>query len=475
MKLRTKFIVVISTLHLLALVLSLLIFKSNPEYFLLAEALLLISAAISWQLYRQMIRPLQTIVEGIEAIKSKDFNVKFLHSGSFEMDQLIDVYNEMMNHLKTERTRQEQQHFFLEKLIHTSPTGILILDFDGRVQQLNPKAALLLGIKEEDILKQTLSKVDVAVGDKVDVRVGDKIDFREGDKDFPLPEGAVATHIPVPEGAGGGRSLAQEITLLQSGESKTISTDGVHTYKIQRSHFIDRGFPRSFVMIEELTEEILAAEKKAYGKVIRMMAHEVNNTIGPVNSILDSTLKTTSLWTPEHETLNHALQVALQRNENLNIFMRRFADVVRLPSPEKSQFDLNHLLKDVVTLFEMKAKDTGIDIHFQFSEEKFTITADRQQIEQALINIILNAIEAIENKGSIRISTNRQSGLITILDSGSGISSEHSEHLFSPFFSTKKNGQGVGLTLVKEILLNHGFEFSLKKAEGVGTVFEIRV
>jgi nitrogen fixation/metabolism regulation signal transduction histidine kinase len=188
----------------------------------------------------------------------------------------------MIDHLREERTRQEQQHFFLDKLIQTSPTGIIILDFDEKVQQVNPKACELLNIDEKQVTGKAIEEIAIPV--------------------------------------------MQEIRHVKSGEAKTVSLNGVHTFKLQKSHFIDRGFPRSFVMIEELTTEILAAEKKAYGKVIRMMAHEVNNTIGPVNSILQSTLKTTDLWQEEkNKTLQHALQVAVDRNHNLNIFMRNFA------------------------------------------------------------------------------------------------------------------------------------------------------
>lgn len=429
MRLRTKFILLITILHLVALVLSFFIFKDNKVLFIASELLILVSVVVSFQLYRQMLRPLQTVVDGIEAIKDRDFNVKFLRTGTYEMDRLIDVFNEMMDNLKTERIRQEQQHFFLEKLIHTSPTGILILDFDDKVQQVNPKACTILGVTGKELLNRPIEEIN--------------------------------------------KPLMREIGALRSGESKTISPDGVHTYKLQRSHFIDRGFARSFVMIEELTAEILAAEKKAYGKVIRMMAHEVNNTIGPVNSILESTLKTKDLWTNEHETLKHALNVAFERNQNLNIFMRNFADVVRLPPPNKTPIDLTQLVKRVATLFEFKAADDRIRFQFQIPAQPFIIHADQQQLEQALINIIKNSMEAIETNGRIIIALDPNAHKLTITDTGPGISNEHSEHLFSPFFSTKKSGQGVGLTLTKEILLNHGFSFWLKTVDIERTVFEI--
>jgi signal transduction histidine kinase len=227
-------------------------------------------------------------------------------------------------------------------------------------------------------------------------------------------------------------------------------------------------------MIQELTAEILAAEKKAYGKVIRMMAHEVNNTIGPVNSILQSALKAPGLWDAEkHKNLEQALQVAFDRNQNLNIFMRNFADVVRLPVPVKKKTDLHKLVKNVVRLMELRAVDKAVSFELELPGESLIISADEQQMEQVLINIVKNAIEAIEVRGRIQISTTQQPKSITVLDTGKGIAKEHAEHLFSPFFSTKKEGQGIGLTLVKEILLNHGYEFSLQANPNGETAFNI--
>jgi signal transduction histidine kinase len=227
-------------------------------------------------------------------------------------------------------------------------------------------------------------------------------------------------------------------------------------------------------MIEELTAEILAAEKKAYGKVIRMMAHEVNNTTGPVNSILNSALKKEELWTDEkNKTLQQALQVAFDRNQNLNLFMRNFADVVRLPEPRKQKIDLHDLLRNVATLMELRAGEKSIEFKHDLSPEPIFITADEQQLEQALINIVKNAIEAIDGKGTISFTTTESPKRLIITDTGQGIAKESAEHLFSPFFSTKKDGQGVGLTLIKEILLNHQYDFSLKTVEPGKTVFTI--
>lgn len=237
---------------------------------------------------------------------------------------------------------------------------------------------------------------------------------------------------------------------------------------------MDRGFSRHFIMIEDLTAEILAAEKKVYGKVIRMMAHEVNNTIGPVNSIMQSAMGTDQLWEGhEFDVLKDALQIAMDRNQNLNHFMRNFADLVKLPPANKQPIVLQKLINSVATLMSAKARENKVVFELELPADDIHIRADEQQLEQAFINIVKNAIEAIEDGGIIKITAIPAKRLLVITDTGKGISASEHANLFSPFFSTKKDGQGIGLTLVREILINHGFEFSLKTVADKQTEFTI--
>jgi len=430
MKLRTKYILFVVIVHLLALVLTYFIFSDNKVFFIISEVFVLISVVIAIQLYQQLIQPLKTLMQGVEAIKDRDFNVKFLSTGKHEMDELIDVYNQMMDELRIERTRQEQQHFFLEKLIFTSPTGIIILDYDDNIQQINPKALQILAIDAGELVGFPVNK-------------------------HPHP-------------------LLEHIGHLKSGETVSVKFDAISTYMLQKSHFIDRGFSRHFVMIEDLTAEILAAEKNTYGKVIRMMAHEINNTVGPVNSIMQSALKNDNLWAGHrHNNLKDALQVAIDRNQNLNLFMRNFADLVKLPEANKKAIDLHRVIQSVTALMDIKAREKEVVFEFNQPDGPFIIMADEQQMEQALINIVKNAIEAIDLNGTVRFTTSIANKNLVISDTGAGINAEQSAHLFSPFYSTKKDGQGIGLTFVREILVNHGFEFSLKTVSDRRTEFWI--
>ena len=430
MKLRTKYILFVTILHVIVLVLSYYILQKDLVFFIVSEVFVIISLIIAWNLYRQLIQPLKSLMQGIEAIRDRDFNVKFVPTGKREVDQLIGVYNEMIDHLRTERTLQEQQHFFLEQLIYTSPTGIIILDYDNNIQHINPKAAGILNVNEKELLKLSIEY---------------------------LPD-----------------DFLKYIKPLKSGQVKIIKLNGATTYRLQRSHFIDRGFARDFIMIEELTAEILAAEKNVYGKVIRMMAHEVNNTIGPVNSIIQSALKTDRIWEGHHsDDLKDALLVGLDRNQNLNLFMRNFADLVKLPEPNRKLIELDKLVASVVKLMELNASEKGIKLSFATAPIPVNISADEQQMEQALINIVKNAVEAIGEKGEVSLVIHQNPRQLIITDTGKGISAAQSEQLFTPFFSTKKDGQGIGLTLVREILTNHGFDFSLKTVASQQTEFTI--
>ena len=420
MKLKIKFILVMTTLHLVCLVLSYVIFAEKKILFIICEVLIICSAIATLSLYKQLIAPLTYLKEGINAIKDRDFNVKFIPTGKTEMDELIEVYNRMIDELRTERVKQEEQHFFLEKLINTSPTGIVILDYDHEVKQINPKA--------EIILKQY------------------------------------------------GIAILEEVRLMPTGSSKTIKAGGYSTYRLQKSHFIDRGFSRVFILMEELTAEIFEAEKGVYGKVIRMMAHEVNNTIGPVNSIINLALGIEKLWVEEdRKTLQHAMQVAVDRNQNLNLFMRNFAELVKLPAVNKQRIDLNLLFRSVAGFMEIKAKESGVVFEFDLPDRPYYLMGDVQQLEQALINIVKNGMEAIDGEGRIDFILDTAAHQLIIRDNGSGITEEGNEQLFNPFFSTKKDGQGIGLTMVREILLNHGFEFSLKTVAPGKTEFRIKL
>jgi two-component system nitrogen regulation sensor histidine kinase NtrY len=425
LSLRTKYLLYIVAIHAALLFLIFKWLQENKLFFIISEVLVLVSVFVAIQIYQAFGQPSQFISSGIEAIKDKDFTIKFVPTGNREVDGLIDVYNLMIDQLREERTKQMEQQFFLEKLIEASPIATLIFDFDRRISSANPKATALLQLDHNQLAGRHLSEID--------------------------------------------HPLLNQVAESDDSETKTLKGTGIETYRVQRSHFMDRGFRRDFLLIEELTSEILESEKKAYSKVIRMMAHEVNNSIGAINSILNVTKN--YMDAPEQEDVNHALQIAIERNDRLNLFMRRFADVVRLPMPYKNPADLAEVARNVSRLMQPLADANGVVLRHDLQTDSVWMSVDVVQMEQVLVNIIKNAIEACVAGQIVEIFVSGEQ--LIIRDNGKPISPDLETNLFNPFFSTKPDGQGIGLTLTRDILLNHGFPFSLKTNPDGWTEFTI--
>lgn len=431
MTLKTKYFLFILILHSVLTLLIFTLLENNKGLFILSEVFIIISLFLSYQLYKAFIRPIELMQTGANALKDEDFSVKFIETGSKEIDSLIRLFNTMIDRLREERTQMEEQNYFLENLIKASPSGIIILDYDHKITQMNARAMEYTRI-QKNWRNQPLTALN--------------------------------------------NSLLNEVDNIQSGESRILSWQGVDKYRCQVSHFIHKGFGRKFVLIEEMSNELLEAEKKAYGKVIRMMAHEVNNSIGAVNSILQTVQEFGFPNPDENQDLKDSLTVAIDRNEMLNRFMRNFADVIRLPLPKKERIDVNDILSKTIQLMKIHPKATNISWDVNLSSSQFIINADAGQLEQVFLNIIKNSLEAIPEQGTIKIEANKKEGWIKIQDNGQGITADIQKQLFSPFFSTKPDGQGIGLIVIREILLNHGMTFSLSSDEGSGwTIFEIKI
>jgi len=154
--------------------------------------------------------------------------------------------------------------------------------------------------------------------------------------------------------------------------------------------------------------------------------------------------------------------------------MANFADVIRTPEPIREVSDLNIILNHVTMLMRGICESSNISLTLRLGDEPFLVNMDPQQFEQVLVNIIKNSVEAVGENGWIEVETRKQERkALFVRDNGKGISKDGQEQLFTPFYSTKKDGQGIGLTLTKEILRNHGFCFSLETVREGVTEFTI--
>jgi len=306
-----------------------------------------------------------------------------------------------------------------------TPIGIVIFDFDERISLVNPAARKLLGLRNDDLAGRALDDVGSALG------VG--------------------------------------LATLAVDETRMITAANGRRPRCQKARFVDRGFRRSYILIEELTAELDRSERETYEKLIRMISHEVTNTVAATNSLLASCRNyAVDIACDEHRAdYMAALDVLIRRNQTLNEFTKRFSDLVKLPPPACEETDVRDLLQALQTMFsaELRARNIALSVHVD--PDLPLVQLDRSQMDQVLINVIKNAVEAIDRDGAIDIVARREDDCIalTVTDTGGGLDEHAARNLFKPFFTTKKRGQGLGLTLVKEILTQHGFGFSLEAAE----------
>lgn len=220
---------------------------------------------------------------------------------------------------------------------------------------------------------------------------------------------------------------------------------------------MDKGVAHPFLLIDHLTYEVVKAEKRAYEKVIRMMSHEVNNSMGGVASILDS-IKMTSDSVEHRE----ALDVCLSRCRTMSSFITSFADMVKIPEAVTVLTDLNVFVGDSLSLLESMCAGCGIRFVFRPSERPVEVMLDQVLMEQVLINLVKNAVESIGHDGDVVISVEASPCGFTVADNGAGIDRTTQGKLFAPFFSTKADGRGLGLLFVSDVLHKHHCEFSLR-------------
>jgi nitrogen fixation/metabolism regulation signal transduction histidine kinase len=432
MKLKVQFILYLIVLHGFIAIFAYDDFVEQKYWFLAVEAALVVSLVLAFRIYRRLIRPLDLIASGVQSINDRDFSVNFRKTGSRELDELIEVFNRMMEQLRTERKIQQEQHYFLQKLMEASPVGIIILDGNDKIRQVNPAASKILDCQSETLTGLRLEEI---------------------------------------------RSpLAPWLCRFQEQSAQTIRINGMNSYRMIRGEFMNLGYRNTFLLVDEITGEVMAAEKEAFGKVIRMMSHEVNNSIGATNSILQ-TLKTFEHFgcdDPGSKT-GKAIDVIIERNANLNRFMNNLADVIRLPAPVLEKTDLVPMLHKTLHLMEPFCMQHAVRLEIRIPCHPLVLPLDAIQIEQLLVNVIRNAVESIGRDGEIKIILDPQKRELIIEDTGNGIAPEVQDQLFTPFFSSKKHGQGIGLTLSREIAHRHGFGISLENRSGGGAVFRLTV
>lgn len=380
------------------------------KLWLLAAILLVIGLII---LYRLTIRPMRIIQRGMDLVREQDFASRLRRVGQRDADRLVDMFNEMMEQLKQERLRVREQNEFLDLLINESPSGLVLPDDFGKPVAANRAA--------EEILT-----ADPAIG--------------------------------------------RAIEAMKMRETLTLRlTDRNEIYRLTKLGFMDRGWMRPFVILERLTDEIREAERRAYTRVIRMMAHEVNNSIGGISSALQS-IESELITSPDADRIIPPLRACAERADSLIGFIKAYAEVVRIPEPQLRLTDYCALVESSLPLLESICRRQGAQLTANL-DDAAPLRLDPVLMLQVLLNIVKNAAEAAGNDGQVHIEAAGKT--LTVSNSGPAIPPEVAARLFTDVISTKPDGHGLGLMLVAEILRKHHAHFTLSSPSPTQTLFRL--
>lgn len=382
----------------------------------------------------RVIRPLQTMANLLSALREGDFAVRA--RGAKRDEPLGDVLAEI-NTLS--RTLQEQRLSALEAtallrtVMEEIEIAIFAFDAEGKLRLANHAAQLLVQKPAERILGRDASELGLA-------------ECLQG-------EPARILNLTFPGGSG--------------------------RWGMRRSQFREGGRPHELVVIADLSRTLRQEELQAWQRIVRVLGHELNNSLAPIKSIagsLGAMLKSSKRAPDWEEDMRSGLEIIATRSELLARFMQAYARLARLPQPTLAPTPVRPLVQRVVAL------ETRLPVELRAGPD-LTLACDAAQIEQLLINLVKNAVEAaLEQRAAgrpdagVRVTWQRapHSFELTIEDDGPGIA--QATNLFVPFFTTKPEGSGIGLVLCRQIAENHGGSLALaNRGEASGCVATLRI
>lgn len=381
------------------------------------------------------------------AVFDKDMTAKFTEKDMSEsFDQLNQSFIKVVEEIKTAKLEREAQYQYLKKIIDHIDLGIISLNDQDEIELINKKAADLLSIPEV--------------------------------KSWQLLKNQNTTFFEAIQQFDQVSNRLLEINI--DGEFKQLS--------VTISQLKLLGVTYRIITFKDIKTEIAQKEIEAWHKLIRILTHEIMNSVTPIASMTETVQMllnengkvkaVTDLTAEQLEDIAFSVDTINNRAEGLLHFVSDYRKLTKIPTPVPEELDVALLFKQVLQLEESALSKANIKTRSAI--EQPNLKADPNLISQVLINLVKNAIESFEpndttTERSIRLSTETTNGfdVICISDNGSGISQDKMEKIFIPFFSTKDDGSGIGLSLSRQILNLHGGYLEVKSEVGVGTEFRL--
>jgi len=377
----------------------------------------------------QLVYPLRTLSNLISALREEDYSIRA--RGAKRDDSFGEVMTELnllTDTLRSRRFGEIEATALVRSVVEQIDSAIFTFDDQWRLRLVNRAGERLLGRPAEQLHARTAQDLGLEA-------------FLTGDE-------TLTAEVVLPGGHG--------------------------RFRIRRTTFREQGVPHFLLVMSDLSRTLREEERQAWQRLLRVLSHELNNSLAPIRSIaasLSSILGREQLPDGWLDDAQRGLGVIGARTEGLTRFLQAYAQLARLPQPVLRPMSVGETVRRVAG-FETRQRVEVID------GPQVRIHADRDQIEQLLINLVRNAVDAaLETNGGVSVSwsANAESVEISVIDEGVGISG--TANLFVPFFTTKPSGTGIGLTLARQIAEAHNgiLTLSPRHAPATGTVARLRL
>ncbi len=435
--------IILRVLLIAALTLLLSYVLTNRNWFFTPLVIILILIVATWSLIHYIEKTNKDLTHFILSIKQRGFTTTFPPGKRGKtFTKLSEAFNDVIEEFRKINLQRETHYQYLQAMTENIQVGILSFDRDGKIELANPAALQLLGV----------------------MRISNIIELSRINP-----------------------KISRTINELKSGERHlmraVIGQKELHL-SIQLKELTMNDLPFKIVLIQDLNRELEAQEVDAWQKLIRVLTHEIMNSVTPIVSLTEavnsmlagrdgSRRDFASLDRDDKEDLYGSLQTIEKRSKGLLRFVNAYKDFTKVPELIFGEVDVLALVKRVVNLFKAELKGHEIIIEKIGNENTVLATADAEWLEQVLINVVKNSIEALEGKTnpqiSIAVGKDGHQTFIRVHDNGPGMDKETLDQVFVPFFTTKKRGTGIGLSLSRQIMRLHKGTLHISSEAGKGT------
>jgi len=401
-----------------------------------------------WSLIKYVDRTNRELAGFLESIRYSEFTRTFqISDGGSSFDELNQAFNEVMKDFQQVRSEREEHFHYLQSIVQSIDVSILAYQRDGTVEMINPAAKKLFQVSSLRNINSLRTLSEKLANTLLSINPGENKLVKVQDDEDILQLAIFATEFKVKD----------KLILLS-----TIKN------------------------IQNVLEE---QETAAWQKLIRVLTHEIMNSIAPISSLSSTIESMVSPYTsgekgmPEVDLdtireIQGALQTINRRSTGLMNFVETYRSLTKIPEPNFSVVKMTELISHVNTLMKKDVERKNILLETFVEPDTIEVQIDEQMIEQVLINLIKNSVQALKGRlgGKIQIRgfyNKRGRPSIQVIDNGQGILEEVIDKIFIPFFTTKQNGSGIGLSLSRQILRLHGGTITAKSTPNVETIFTL--